>query len=460
MNVSILGAGYVGLVTGLCLADRGHRVTLVDIDAAKIAGLAKGFLPIHEDGLKPLLDKHLGHRFFPVTDTPAAVRESDLTMITVGTPTVNGQISLDFVEAAAATIGRALAGKQEYHVVVVKSTVVPGTTEGCVRRALEQNSGKICGPQIGLGMNPEFLREGEAVADFQHPDRLVIGGIDARACEAIARLYADFEDTPKILTNPQTAEMIKYASNALLATLISFSNEIGNLCASAADVDVVDVMTAVHLDKRISPVSPDGERITPAVTTYLRAGCGFGGSCFPKDVRALQSWAAANHQQPRVLEAVLATNRDQPDRLVQLLKKHVPQLAKRRIAVLGLAFKAGTDDIRESPALHVVKQLLNEGADVIAYDPIAASATRRVLGDKRVVYATALEDAIAGVDAILLLTAWPEFQRLPQLLDALQAPPVVVDGRRMLDKSRVRRYEGIGWSGEVRQPAHASVASV
>jgi len=237
MNISIVGAGYVGLVSGLCLADRGHRVICVDTDRDRIARLAEGVLSLYERGLQELLDRQLGRQFLPTTDLEAAIRDSEVTIIAVGTPFQDGAISLRFIEAAAAAIGAALAGKPEYHVVVVKSTVVPGTTEGCVRQVLEQASGKLCGRDFGLGMNPEFLREGEAVEDFQTPDRIVLGAFDERSYAVMARLYEGF-DAPQIRTTPRTAEMIKYASNALLATLISFSNEIGNLCSAAEDVDV------------------------------------------------------------------------------------------------------------------------------------------------------------------------------------------------------------------------------
>jgi UDPglucose 6-dehydrogenase len=444
MHVSIVGTGYVGLVTGLCLAEQGHRVVCVDVDADKIGRLADGVLPVYEPGLGELLDRHLGTRFFPTTDLQKAVAESELTMITVGTPIEDGAISLRFVESAADAIGRALRQKPDYHVVVVKSTVVPGTTEDCVGPVLERASGKKVGVDIGLGMNPEFLREGEAVEDFQNPDRVVLGAVDARSHEWMARLYAPFHDAQKILTNARTAEMIKYASNALLATLISFSNEIGNLCSAATDVDVVDVLGAVHLDKRISPFAPDRGRITPSITAYLKAGCGFGGSCFPKDVRALIRWGQEHQRPVRLLSSVLETNEAQPAEVVSLLKKHFPRLAGVRVCVLGLAFKAGTDDVRESPALRVIPALVQEGAQVIVCDPVAIPNTQLALGENNVQYVQSLTEAIEGVDAIVLLTAWPEFFQLPELLEARPDPPVVIDGRRVFGKARFRRYEGIG----------------
>jgi UDPglucose 6-dehydrogenase/GDP-mannose 6-dehydrogenase len=452
--VSIIGAGYVGLVTGLCLADRGHRVACVDIDEQRIAALNRGVLPIHEAGLDILLSRHLGQSFFPTADIEAAVIDSELTIIAVGTPVRSGQIDLSYVGAAAASVGAALARKTDYHVVVVKSTVVPGTTDAFVRPIVETRSGKTSGSDFGVGMNPEFLREGEAVEDFQNPDRIVLGADDPLCLEAMKRLYAEFRGTQQICTNTRTAEMIKYASNALLATMISFSNEIGNLCGAAEGVDVVDVLNAVHLDKRISPVAADGSRTIPTITSYLRAGCGFGGSCFPKDVRALIQWSSDRKRTSRVLDAVLETNERQPQEVIALIEKHFPNLEKVRVSVLGLAFKPGTDDVRESPALRVLPALVSRGALVTAYDPIATEQADRALPSVNIDYAESLENALEHADAVILLTSWPEFQRVPELVQLRQTPPVIIDGRRVLDKTRVPRYEGIGLSREsgVRRP--------
>ncbi|MGE0704971.1 MAG: UDP-glucose/GDP-mannose dehydrogenase family protein [Vicinamibacterales bacterium] len=455
MQVSIVGAGYVGLVTGLCLADRGHHVTCVDVDSRKIVALSRGILPIHEPGLPELLAEHLGRRFVPTTDIVSAVADSNVTMITVGTPLRDGAISLDAVESAAVAIGQALARKDGYHLVIVKSTVVPGTTEGVVRRALEAASGLNAGRDFGLGMNPEFLREGEAVEDFQKPDRIVLGGLDARSLDLMSELYAAFP-AEQVRTNPRTAEMIKYVSNALLATLISFSNEMGNLCSAAPDVDVTDVLGAVHLDKRISPVGPDGQRTVPTITSYLRAGCGFGGSCFPKDVRALISWGAEQGRHPRLLDAVLEINERQPLEVISLLKRRLPDLEGVRVAILGLAFKAQTDDVRESPALRVIQALTSEGARVVAFDPVAMPAARLVLG-AGIEYARSLADAVRDADAVVLLTSWPEFRDLEPIILSQEKAPILVDGRRFYDASLTPCYEGIGLGPRGPVPASATL---
>jgi UDPglucose 6-dehydrogenase/GDP-mannose 6-dehydrogenase len=293
-------------------------------------------------------------------------------------------------------------------------------------------------------MNPEFLREGQAVMDFMAPDRIVLGGVDARTHDALETLYAPFGSVDKMRTSNRTAELIKYASNALLATLISFSNEIGNLAAALDDIDIVDVMKGVHLDKRFSPIRSDGSRIKPGFLSYLAAGCGFGGSCFPKDVRALIAHGREAKTSMRILDAVAETNEQQPLQMLQLLGNHLPKLDDKRVAVLGLAFKPGTDDVRESPALPIIQRLQERGAHVQAYDPIATENARAVLDAQHLTFCPDLEAALRGVDAVLLVTSWPEFERLPQLLDGRASQPVVVDGRRMLDPESVARYEGIG----------------
>jgi UDPglucose 6-dehydrogenase len=444
MRVSVVGTGYVGLVSGACLAEKGHEVVCVDIDQAKVDTINAGIPPIHERGLRAILDKNVGKTLRATTDLRDAVMNSDISLIAVGTPFDGQEIDLRFIREVSQQIGEVLQDKDGYHVVVVKSTVVPGTTDDVVRPVLEEASGKRVGADFGVGMNPEFLREGEAVADFMNPDRIVLGGMDERSQDALAELYSVFEGVDKLRTNNKTAEMIKYTANSLLATMISFSNEIGNLCASLGDIDVVDVMKGVHLDKRLSPILEDGTRITPAFTTYLEAGCGFGGSCFPKDVKALIAHGDKAGSPMRLLDAAIEVNEDQPQRVLELLDKHFPNLQDRQLAVLGLAFKPDTDDMRESPAIPIVKSLLERGARVKAYDPVARHEARKIFGNGRIVYSDDLSEALRGSEAVLLLTRWTEFKQLPELLQGRTPQPLVIDGRRMLDKHGLERYEGIG----------------
>lgn len=442
MRVSVVGTGYVGLVSGVGLSELGHDVTCVDIDQGKVDLINKGAAPIFEEGLDELLARNVGVRLRATTDLRAAVLDSELTLVAVGTPFDGEEIDLRFVREAARQIGEVLGDKDGYHCVVVKSTVVPGTTVEVVLPTLQVASGKRAGADFGVGMNPEFLSEGIAVADFMAPDRIVLGGIDERSRDTLAELYAPFTDAEVVRTDPTTAEMIKYTANSLLASMISFSNEIGNLCASVG-VDVVEAMAGVHLDKRLSPIAADGSRVTPGFLTYLAAGCGFGGSCFPKDVKALIAFGRRHGNDMPILSAVIDTNEAQPARMLGLLQRQVPELRGARVAVLGMAFKPGTDDIRESPSLPVTRALLEAGAVVTAYDPIARSAAEAVLGEG-VRFEDSLEAATDGVDAVLLMTRWPQFARLPELLAERGQDCAVIDGRRMLPKDAITRYEGVG----------------
>lgn len=442
MRLSIVGTGYVGLVSGVCLAHLGHDVVCVDLDAEKVAAINAGTCPIHEDGLAELLREVVGDRFRATTDLRAAVTETEVTMLAVGTPFGEERIDLRQIEVAARQLGETIGSLDRYHVVVVKSTVVPGTTEDVVGPAIEAASGRRIGAEVGLAMNPEFLREGAAVADFLEPDRIVLGGVDDRTLDVLSALYAVFDDTPVIRVGPRTAEMVKYASNALLATLVSFSNEIGNLCAELG-TDVTEVLDGVHLDRRLSPVV-DGERVSPGILAYLRAGCGFGGSCFPKDLKALVAHGEAADVDMPVLRSVLAVNAAQPGVLVERLHRHLdPEGA--RVTVLGVAFKVGTDDVRESPASVVVAMLRDAGAEVVVHDPVALSSFEATFPADEVRYVEDLETAIDEADAIILVTAWPEYAALPALLAGRST--LVVDGRRMLAPDALHRYDGIGYPG-------------
>lgn len=443
MRISIVGAGYVGLVSGACLADLGHDVICIDVDRAKVEQILRGKAPIHEPGLDDLLRRNVGSRLGATMDLQSAVRATDLTLIAVGTPHDGARIDLSYVREAARSIGEALREKSAYHVVVVKSTVVPGTTENEVVPCLEEASGKKAGADFGVAVNPEFLTEGQAVQDFKSPDRLVLGAIDDRSMKALDELYQSFAGVPRIRTNTKTAEMIKYASNALLATAISFANEIGNLCAALGAVDVVDVMEGVHASAYLTVVTPQGERVKAPLSAFLEAGCGFGGSCLPKDVRALIAHGEEAGVPMPLLRSVIAVNEAQPRQIATVLERSFWSLRGLRVAVLGLAFKPGTSDVRESPALPVIRSLLERGAIVCAYDPVAREEARRVLGGA-IAYADTLADCLNDADAVVLLTRWKEFDAVPELLRTAVHAPLVIDGRRQLDKNAVAHYAGIG----------------
>jgi UDPglucose 6-dehydrogenase len=444
MRVSIVGAGYVGLVTGACLAEQGHEVVCVDVDRTKVDRITAGSTPIYEPGLEALLTRNAGAKLRATTDLADAVTRTDLTLIAVGTPSSNGGIDLQAVVSATRAIGSALADKHGYHVVAVKSTVVPGTTDEVVLPLLEEASGKRAGAEFGVGVNPEFLTEGQAVADFMASDRLVLGGIDDRTHAVLEELYTGFAPSvPRLRIDTRTAEMIKYASNALLATMISFANEVGNLCAAVGDVDVVDVMQGVHLSHYLSPFAPDGTRIRAPITSYLEAGCGFGGSCLPKDVKALIAEGERRGQPMRLLRAVLDTNAEQPERLVQLVETAVEDLEGRRVTVLGLAFKPDTDDVRETPAIPIVQRLVARRARVTIHDPVVRSLPEQLAG-LDVVLSDDLELALRDADAVVLVTRWDQYLEVPALLADLNPTVPFIDGRRLLEKERISNYVGIG----------------
>ena len=443
MKIAVIGAGYVGLVTGAGLAEKGHDVALVDTDAARIAHICGGVAPFYEPGLEDLLRRN-GTRLHATTDLRRAILESDVSLIAVGTPVANGQIDLTAVRAATRQVGSALREKPSYHVVVVKSTVVPGTTERVVLPLLEEASGRKAGIDFGLAANPEFLTEGEAVRDFLCPDRLVLGALDDSSLAALETVYADFEGVERVRTNPRTAEMIKYTANCLLATAISFSNELANLCAAVGGIDVAEVMRGVHSSKYLTVTSADGRRLRPELVAFLWPGCGFGGSCLPKDLKALIAHGEQLDRSMALLRAVVEVNEGQPEQVMALLRKHFPSLVDVRVAVLGLAYRPGTSDMRDSPALPIVGRLLADGARVSAYDPAARQEARRLFPDSSLRVCEDLASAVADADAAVLVTPWDEFRGLPDALRATGHAPLLVDARRMLEKAAYERYEGIG----------------
>jgi UDPglucose 6-dehydrogenase len=442
MKIIIIGSGYVGLVSGVGLADIGHEVVCVDLDSSKVRSINSGVSPIYEEGLDELLLKNvLSGRLRATTDLQEAIVGADVSIIAVGTPFDGKEIDLTYIRQAAVDIGKSLQHAAAYHVVCVKSTVVPGTTQNVVGPILEEVSGRKLGGDLGLCMNPEFLAEGTAVKDFMEPDRIVIGASDEKSTIVMQRMYGLFAATDFVLTTPTTAEMCKYTANSFLATVISFTNEIANLCSAVGDIDAIDVMKAVHMDRRLSPLLPQG-RVTPGLMSFLLPGTGFGGSCFPKDVKALVSFGTQVGQPLHILQAVVETNRSQPGVTVGLVREELGTLKGKRVAVLGLAFKPGTDDVRESPAISIIMQLLEEGAFVVGHDPIAIESMKAGYPELVVNYCDNLDDTIKNVDAIVLVTSWPEFQRISDLLESKSIP--IIDGRRFLDKTQFARYSGIG----------------
>jgi UDPglucose 6-dehydrogenase len=444
MKVSIIGAGYVGLVSGVCLAEKGHTVICVDKDPQKVKKINNGISPIHEEGLEDILKSNIKKKFSATTLLHPSILNSEITFIAVGTPFDGSQIDLSQVKEVSAQIGKALKEKKGYHAVIVKSTVVPGTTDEVVLPVLQDISGKKPGIEFGVGMNPEFLTEGQAVEDFMNPDRIVLGANDEKDMMILEELYKGFNDAPKLKTNNKTAEMIKYVSNAMLATQISFTNEIANLCSSLGGVDVVDVMKGVHLSNYLCPRGSDGNRVQAPLSAFFQAGCGFGGSCLPKDVKALIAHGQKYGESMTLLKAVIEINQKQPHHILRILRKYFGTISDLSVTILGLSFKPDTDDMRESPAIPIIRSLLKEGAKIIAHDPVSIPQAQEIFRNGEVEFQFDLKKAVEKGQVIVLVTKWDQYQGLPQLLDLLVNKPLVVDGRRIFDKKTISRYDGIG----------------
>ncbi|MDX8288976.1 UDP-glucose/GDP-mannose dehydrogenase family protein [Metabacillus indicus] len=412
MRVSVAGTGYVGLVTGVCLAEIGHRVTCVDIDEQKIAKLTQGISPIYEPGLEELMKKnHEAGRLDFTTDSAQAYGESDVIFIAVGTPeNEDGSANLTYVNAAAGQMAKQL--KKDV-VVAVKSTVPVGTNEH-VLNVINQH--KPMSVKVEVVSNPEFLREGSAIHDTFHGDRIVVGSETQSAGDLLEELYKPL-GIPVVRTDIRSAEMIKYAANAFLATKISFINEIANICEKLG-ADIEDVAEGIGKDARIGP-------------QFLKAGIGYGGSCFPKDTKALVQLAGNVQHQFDLLDSVISVNNRQPLKLIESAKKHLGSLSGKKVALLGLAFKPNTDDVREAASLVLAKELVKQGADVSGYDPIAAEEARKVLGDS-ITYCDSVSEAIEGADAAFIVTEWDAITSYPMdLYREKMKRPLLFDGRNI-----------------------------
>ncbi|HXU47228.1 MAG TPA: UDP-glucose/GDP-mannose dehydrogenase family protein [Thermoanaerobaculia bacterium] len=420
MNVCVVGSGYVGLVTGACLADFGMNVVGVDKDGAKVDSLAIGRVPIYEPGLETLVQKNMAEgRLRFTTDLGPAIEEAQVIFIAVGTPPLpDGSADLTFIREVASSIGQHLNG---YKVVVTKSTVPIGTGKIVEELVREGSSGKH---PFAVVSNPEFLREGSAIEDFMQPDRVVIGTRDERAIAMMLDVYSPLAaaDVPFVITDVESAELIKYASNGFLATKISFINEIAALCeALGANVEVVS--RGMGLDNRIGP-------------KFLHAGPGFGGSCFPKDTRAVAQIARDHGKVFRIIEAVLEANEATKARMVEKVSDALGDVSGKTIAVLGLSFKPNTDDMRESPALPITESLIERGALVRAFDPAAMDASRPLL--PQATFCDNAYEAAAGADAVLILTEWNQFRKLElDRLRSLVRQPLIVDLRNLYEPEKM-----------------------
>ncbi len=431
------GGGYVGLTTGACFADLGNEVVCVDIDDAKVAGLKRGKLPIYEPGLQEMVERNIKvERLTFTTSYKDGLKGAEFAFIAVDTPSGSeGEADLKYMRMAAEMI----AANMTNSLVIVNKSTVPIGTGDWVAEIVEDHL--PAGLEFAVVSNPEFLREGSAINDFLHPDRIVLGSTNRRAGEQVAQLYLSLR-APIIVTDLRTAEMIKYASNAYLANRISFVNEIASICEQLG-ADIKEVAIGMGYDKRIGH-------------SYLDAGVGWGGSCFPKDVKALAHMAAIHGCHPQLLRAVIEINRDQRRRVVQALRDILGTLHAKTVGVLGLAFKPNTDDMREAPAVEIIHLLQNEGSSVKAFDPVAMERAKEIMPE--VTYCEDAYEAAEGSDALVVVTDWNEFKHLDMArLKASMAEPVLIDGRNIYEPLKMQElgfiYRGIGRGYDKAEPS-------
>lgn len=439
MEVAVIGCGYMGLVTAVGLSSKGHQVLAIDIDPSRVEQIRQGVVPFYEPGIAKALKYCLKSGNLQVSNLIDDVSDYEVILICVQTPPkFNGAINLEILERAANSLSSVFTRNPMMRTVVIRSTVIPGTTEKFVTPIFRKVATKT-----HIAFNPEFLREGCALDDFLNPDRIVIGTHSAYAGKQLKRLYAPFSALV-ILTTPTTAELSKYASNTFFATLISFSNEIARICERTLDADVEDVLGIVHQDRRFKP-SLSGAT-APGILSYLKAGCGFGGSCFPKDLSALIAYARSKREEPSLLKAVAAINVSQPIRLVDMASEILGGLLKRHITVLGAAFKGGTDDLRESPGLRIVDELLKRKVHVTIYDPLVDASNLKSYRDKGVVVASNMKDAVEISDACIIASNAPEFNKLKRWKEFSKKYPAIIDGRRILKmpKGFEEKYYAVG----------------
>ena len=438
-RISIVGTGYVGLCTAIGFATKGYKTITSTHNPEKATSINKGTPPFYEPKLQESLQKVVSNGYLNCTlDSEEAILNTDITFIATATPSQpNGSINLQHIKNSTREIAEALNKKDTYHLVVIKSTVIPGTTLNIVNPILEKHSNKQCGIHFGLCMNPEFLREGSALHDTLYPDRIIIGEHDQKSGDTLENIYRDFygnKTPPTIRTNLPTAELIKYANNAFLATKISFINTIANICEKIPRIDVATVAKGIGLDKRISP-------------QFLHAGLGYGGSCLPKDVKALIAFSNQLGYTPTMLQAVQEVNENQAKHAVEKAKEKLLKLKGKRIAILGLAFKPNTDDMREARSITIIKQLLTEGANITAYDPAAIPNAKSIFGNK-IKYASSAIECLKNADCCIIVTEWEEFKKLePEDFTKNMRQPVLIDGRRIYDPkqfSQKLKFTAIG----------------
>tara|TARA_Y100000590_G_scaffold459455_1_gene616578 strand:+ start:5187 stop:6542 length:1356 start_codon:yes stop_codon:yes gene_type:complete len=439
LKIGIIGSGYVGLTTGICLASLNHKIFIHDVDREKLKKIEEQKLPFFERGLQEILAKVISsEKLIPENNLDNLVRETDGCFICVGTPTKNNSIDLSQIIDSINNITESITkNKKENYKIIIRSTIIPNTSRDIILPILE---GKLSQLKFGLAVVPEFLREGNALDDFMNPDKIVIGSLDNDTTNFVKKVFDYFKNSCEIIeTNLESSELIKYTNNAFFSMLISFSNEIANVSENIPGVDPYKIMKALISDKRIT-TKINNENITPSLESYLTPGCGFGGSCFPKDVQALLNYANKNNINTPLLKAVLDINSERPNKMIVLAESILGTLENKKISILGLTFKPDTDDLRSSPALDAIKILIEKKANVFAFDPMCKSKSDLIKLPQICNVCLNIEDALKDSEIALVFTKWNEFKSLDsKFLEQFMKNPIIIDGRGFLDKEKFER---------------------
>ena len=448
MKIGVVGAGYVGLTTGICLASLKHKIIIFDVDEGKLEQIRKKNLPFFEKGLQEILEKVVSTGdLIPQNDINKLVNETDGCFICVGTPTKNNSIDLTQIINSVKAITESIKDNQKKNYkIIIRSTIIPNTSKNVILPILNQELSKL---GFGLAVVPEFLREGNALDDFMNPDKIVIGSSDNDTKLFVKEIFSDFKDKSEFIeTNLESSELIKYTNNAFFSMLISFSNEIANISEKIPGVDPYKILKALISDKRITS-KINKEKIIPSLESYLIPGCGFGGSCFPKDVQALLDYSNKNSIDTPLLKAILDINAERPNKMVLLAESILSTLKNKKVSILGLTFKPDTDDLRSSPALDAINILLKKDAKVFAFDPILKSKPDIIKLPSGCNVCHNLEDALKNSDVAMVFTKWEEFKFLDsELLKQFMNKPIIIDGRGFLEKEKfdIGTYFKIGYS--------------
>jgi len=448
LKIGIVGAGYVGLTTGICLASLGHKIFIYDLDEEKLQKIKDKKLPFFERGLEEILEKVISSdKLVPENNLNNLIKETDGCFVCVGTPTKNNSIDLSQITNSVNSITELIKDNNKINYkIIIRSTIIPNTSKNKILPILEQELSQL---KFGLAVVPEFLREGNALDDFMNPDKIVIGSLDKDTTDFVKNIFVHFKNKCEFIeTNLESSELIKYTNNAFFSMLISFSNEIANVSEKIPGVDAYKIMNALISDKRIT-TKINNENIIPSLESYLKPGCGFGGSCFPKDVQALLDYANRNNISTPLLQAVLDINAERPNKMILLAESILKTLKNKKISILGLTFKPETDDLRSSPALDAIKILLEKNANVFAFDPIFKLNPDIIKIPEKCNICSNIEDALKNSDIALVFTKWEEFKSLDSnFLKQLMRNPIIIDGRGFLEKDKFDDgcYFKIGYS--------------